>query len=125
MDQESDSPETDSKSTYDPSKDGMRLGCGLMAGLVLLLGGSILYLVEMYVYAQLDFNRLFPLMGILLIVFLVAWFKIIYVAPDSTKRGVPGFKKVLGGSLAAAFGSVITCIDHLDARQDEKRTEHI
>ncbi len=109
MNQESDSPETGSKSTCDPSKDDMRFGCGLMAGVVLCVGGSILCLVEMYVYDLLDFNRLLPLMGILTIVFLVPWIKIIYLAPASTKLGRRGFK-VLGSSVAAAFGSMITCI---------------
>lgn len=109
MDQESDTSGTDSKSTYDPSKDGMRLGCGLMAGVVLCIGGSILCLVGMNVYDLLDFNRLLPLMGILLIVFLVPWIKIIYLAPGSTKLGRSAFK-VLGISVAAAFGSMITCI---------------
>jgi len=107
MNQESDSPETGSKSTCDPSKDDMRFGCGLMAGVVLCVGGSILCLVEMYVYDLLDFNRLLPLMGILTIVFLVPWIKIIYLAPASTKLGRRGFK-VLGSSVAAAFGSMIT-----------------
>lgn len=109
MAKKSNSPATDSQSTYDPEKDGLRLGCGLMAGFILCVGGSILFLFEVYLYEPLDFSTMWPLMGILLIVFLVLWIKIIYLAPAATKLG-RSRSKVLGSSIAAAFGNVITCI---------------
>lgn len=97
------------KATYDPTKDGAALGCALMSAVVLVIGGSILCLIGIFLYRILDFNRILPMMGILLVVFLVLWTRLIYMNPASSKLGLTTFKMV-GVTIAAAAGSMITCL---------------
>lgn len=95
--------------TYDPSKDGVGLGCALLSASVLVFGGSILCLVGMNRYHVLDFNRLIPLMGLLLFLFTPLWLWLISLNPASSKLGLPKGKEVVV-SLSAATGSMITCM---------------
>ncbi len=96
-------------STYNPEKDGMRLGCALLSAAVLCFGGAILCLVALCRYDVLDFNRLLPFMGAALLGFAALWIWIICTDPASSKLGLPKFGSVVI-ALSAATGSLITSL---------------